>query len=149
MRQTMYYERGSEAHRFVTEEEHEEHVRRERAEERERRRRRLRRNAHFLKMRNKRIAFSLGIGIVLVALFGAFVFLENGITASMQTISADEETLSELKADNAALLSRINTDASLSSVKEKAKKLGMKYAKADQIEYYTVKEQDYMSVNDR
>lgn len=100
-------------------------------------------------MRNKRIAFSLGIGIVLVAMFGAFVFLENSITASIQTISADEETLSELKADNAALLSRINTDASLSSVKEKAKKLGMKYAKADQIEYYTVKEQDYMSVNDR
>ena len=149
MRQTRYYGRGSEAHRFVTEEEHEEHVRRERAEERERRRRRLRRNAHFLKMRNKRIAFSLGIGIVLVAMFGAFVFLENSITASIQTISADEETLSELKADNAALLSRINTDASLSSVKEKAKKLGMKYAKADQIEYYTVKEQDYMSVNDR
>lgn len=149
MRQTMYYERGSEAHRFVTEEEHEEHVRREQREESERQRTRIRKNAHFLKMRNRRIAFSLGIGIVLVAMFGSFVWLENNITASMQTISADEETLSELKADNAALLSRINTDASLSSVKEKAKKLGMKYAKADQIEYYTVREQDYMSVNDR
>ncbi len=149
MRQTFYYERGSEAHGFVTEEEHREHVRQEILEERERRRRRLHKNARFLKTRNKRIAVSFGIGVVLMAMFSAFVFLENGITESMQTISRDEETLSQLKADNSALMSRISTDASLSSVKKKAEKLGMKYASPDQIEYYTVKEQDYMSVNNR
>lgn len=148
MKQTMYYERGSEARRFVTEEEHEERLRREREERRLRTRARVRKNSHLLTMQKRRIRASVAIGAVLLAMFGVFVGLQNGITESMKNISQAEETLSELKAENAALVSRIDTDASLSSVRKKAKKLGMKYAKADQIEYYTVKEQDYMSVND-
>lgn len=147
MKQTMYYESGNAARHFVTEEEHEERLRREREERRIRTRARVRKNVHLMRMRKRRIRLSLAIGSVIVAMFAAFVGLQNGITESMKNISADEETLSELKAENAALISRIDTDASLSSVKKKAEKLGMKYARADQIEYYTVKEQDYMSVN--
>ncbi|MDD6550358.1 MAG: hypothetical protein PUF16_01070 [Lachnospiraceae bacterium] len=150
MRQTYIFERGSEAHEFVPEREHEERQRRKREEERLKCRARARKNAKLLKIKRRRFRLSIASAVVLFSMFGAFVMLENGITASIRNISVAEEQISEVKAENSALLSKINTNANLSTVKEKAtKKLGMKYAKPGQIVYYNIKEQDYMTVDDK
>ena len=150
MKQTFIYERGSEAHEFVTEYEHQEQLRREREERRRKRQRRAHNNARLLKIKRRQFKLTIAAAVILFAMFGAFVMLENNITATIKNISATEQEISQLKAENSALLSKINTNANLSEVKKKAmNELGMKYAKAGQIEYYTMKEQDYMSVEDK
>lgn len=150
MKQTFIFERGSEAHEFVTEYEHQERLRREREERRKERKKRASSNARVLKVMKKQFKLTIVCAVILFAMFGAFVMLENNITATVKNISATEQEISQLKAENSALLSKINTNANLSQVKKKAMKdLGMKYAKAGQIEYYTMKEQDYMSVEDK
>lgn len=150
MKQTYIFETGSEAHEFVTETEHEERKKRKREEERREHRERARRNAKLLRIKKRRFRVSIVAALGLFAMFGAFVMLENGITTSIRNISAAEEQISEVKAENSALLSKINTNANLSTVKKNAtKKLGMKYAKSGQIVYYTIKEQDYMTIDDK
>lgn len=150
MKQTYIYERGSEAHEFVTEREHIEKQRREREERRRKRMARAHKNVRLLRMKRRRFRITIAAALALFSMFGVFVMLENNITATIRNISATEQQISELKAENSALLSKINTNANLSTVKENAtKKLGMKYAKSGQIEYYTVKEQDYMTVEDK
>ncbi|MQN00796.1 MAG: hypothetical protein DUD27_05515 [Lachnospiraceae bacterium] len=150
MKQTYIFEQGSEAHAFVTEREHEERLRREREELKRKRRARARKNAKLLRIKRRRFRISLVAGALLFVMFGAFVFLENGITSSIRNISSCEQQISDIKAENSALLSKINTDANLSNVKKKAtKELGMKYAKSGQIVYYTMDEQDYMTVDNK
>lgn len=150
MKQTYIFERGSEAHEFVTEREHEERLKKKREEERLRRRARARKNAKLLKVKKRRFKLAIVGALALFAMFGAYVKLENGITESINNIAKAEEQISDIKAENSALLSRINTNANLSNVKKKATgKLKMKYAKPGQIVYYTIKEQDYMTVDEK
>ena len=150
MKQTYIFERGSEAHEFVTEYEHQERLKKQREERRRKRQIRAHKNARLLKRKRRQFKLTIAAAVALFAMFGAFVMLENNITATIKNISKTEQEISQLKAENSALLSKINTNANLSTVKENAtKKLGMKYAKAGQIEYYTMKEQDYMSVEDK
>ncbi|MGN0240457.1 MAG: hypothetical protein ACI4CS_02115 [Candidatus Weimeria sp.] len=150
MKETFIFERGSEAHKFVTESEHKEKIRQDRENQRRKRQRRASNNARLLRVKRRQFRLTIAAAVVIFAMFGAFVMLENNITASIKNISATEQEISQLKAENSALLSKINTNANLSEVKKKAiNELGMKYAKAGQIEYYTMKEQDYMSVEDK
>jgi cell division protein FtsL len=150
MKQTFIYERGSEAHEFVTEAEHQERIRRENEERRRKLKKRASNNARLLRAKRGQFRLTIAAAVILFAMFGAFVMLENNITATIKNISATEQEISQLKAENSALLSKINTNANLSEVKKKAmNELGMNYAKAGQIEYYTMKEQDYMSVEDK
>ena len=83
---------------------------------------------------------------VLCALFVGYVNLQNNITTSMNNISSLESEISQLKADNSATASRINTATKLTDIKNVAiNDLGMVYAGADQIVYYNMESTDYMS----
>ena len=141
-----YYEKGSSAHKLETLREYEERLKRQREEEKIRRRERAKANARVLRRKKTRIV-QLGLGIVTFGIFFcANIYLQNGITTSMRNISSLEGQIQNLKAENAAVESRISTSTDLESVKKTAmEKLGMVYAKRGQIVYYTMEDEDYMS----
>ncbi|MBQ5431726.1 MAG: hypothetical protein IIU28_08765 [Lachnospiraceae bacterium] len=144
--QNYYYESGAEAHQFETMPAHEERLRREK--ERRDRERRMRARANARMLRSKKMSMiSLMLSVLLLGgFFTGYVYLQNGITSSMKNISQTQKQISDLKAENSAIESRIATTAGLDQVRKKAmKKLGMKYATSKQVRYYTMKDEDYMS----
>ena len=70
--------------------------------------------------------------------------LQSDINSSMKHIASLETEITELKSQNQAAENRIHSTANLQAVKKSALKLGMVYAKGDQIVYYTVDEEDYI-----
>lgn len=120
---------------------------RERQEELARRQKRQQRK-HAAMMRSKRIYAIYISFVVLMAcgLFVGYVNLTNSITTHMDNISELETQVTELKAENSAAQSRIDTATNLSEIKNTAmNELGMVYANADQIVYYNMDNNDYMS----
>ena len=102
---------------------------------------------HKRSMRHARLsAFNLIMGMMLFgAMFYSYVFLQNSITDSMKHIASLENEISELRASNAATESRISTSTNLNSIKETAiGELGMVYAGADQIVFYSIPDEDFM-----
>ena len=79
-------------------------------------------------------------------LFVGSVSLQNDITTRMKHISALENQISEIKADNNVAQSRIATSTNLTDIKNSAlTELGMVYATSSQIVYYSMGTEDYMS----
>ena len=79
-------------------------------------------------------------------LFVGYVSLQNDITTRMKHISALENQISEIKADNNVAQSRIATSTNLADIKNSAlTELGMVYATSSQIVYYSMGTEDYMS----
>ena len=120
---------------------------RERREEQLRRRRRQQRK-HAAMMRRKRLyaIYIAGVITSACALFVGYVNLTNSITTHMDNVSKLEAQVTELKAQNSATQSRIDTSTNLGDVKAAAmNQLGMVYANADQIVYYNMENNDYMS----
>ena len=135
--QNYYYESGAEAHQFETMPDHEERLRREEERRQRERRMRARSNARLLRAKKRKMV-SLTVAVLILGCFFS--------TNSMSSISKTQKELSDLKAENAAIESRIATTAGLDQVRKKAmKKLGMKYATSKQVKYYTMKDEDYMS----
>ncbi|MCR4869592.1 MAG: hypothetical protein K5889_08930 [Lachnospiraceae bacterium] len=144
--QSYYYESGAEAHQFETMPAHEERLRRQRERRERERKMRARSNARMLRAKKNHMISLLASILVLGLFFTAFIYLQNGITASMQNVSGMQKEISDLKAENAAIESRIATTAGLDRIRKKAmKKLGMKYATSKQIQYYSMTDEDYMS----
>ncbi len=84
----------------------------------------------------------LGLSLLCVG----YVNLSNNITTHMKQISALQEEVSGQKAQNSAAESRIATAANLKDIRGIAlNELGMVYANADQIVYYDMEDNDYMS----
>ncbi len=126
-----------------------------RREEEEKRRRALRRRNQHVARRNRERALKMNRGYVAFLSFAAmvtafvsvvYIQLQSDLTGRLRNISALESQISDLRADNDALLKRIDTSVNLEAVKEAAiHQLGMVYAGADQIIYYSVENDDYMS----
>lgn len=140
-----YYEAGSTAHKIETMPAHEERERNRREAEKLRRSQRRHENARILRLKRYKMMKMLVFLAVISTFFTGVIYLQNGITTSMRSISSLEEQISDLKAENSATESRIAATANLNSVRKKAKKLGMKYADSKQIKYYELDDEDYMS----
>ena len=142
------YESGTAAHKLYTLPEYEEQQEvRRRREERKRHENALQ-NARMLR-HNRIRSLQLFIGIVV---FGFFfygcIYMQNGITTGMKNIRILQGQISDLKAENSATESRIAAATSLENIKKTAtKKLGMVYANKGQIVYYSMEDEDYMTVN--
>ncbi|MDE6413320.1 MAG: septum formation initiator family protein [Eubacterium sp.] len=75
----------------------------------------------------------------------AYVNLQSELTIRQEQIAALESEISDLKIDNDTTYKRITTSVDLKTIRRKAKKLGMKYPKENQIVYYTIDNSDYMT----
>ena len=124
-------------------------------EREERKQREKRRHNEHVARRNQERALHMDLGYVafltIAALMTALVSaaynkLQSEMTGRLKNIAALESTVSDLKADNDSAYKRISTSVDLDTVKDVAmNQLGMVYAGADQIVYYTVENDDYMN----
>lgn len=133
------------------ERERKERERQRREKEREaelRRKKRIARQNQEKAMRMSRgyVVF-LTMAVIVAGVFaGAYIKLQSDVTTRMNHIASLETQIADLKADNDAAQKRINTSTDLDVIKDTAiNQLGMTYANADQIIYYSVDNEDYMN----
>lgn len=145
---TFYYEEGNAARKLV-EAVPDYQIERQREiqkEQEQKRRARARRKAQAMRQHRLYTVYLVSALVVVCGLLVGYVNLQNSITTRMDNISSLESQISQLKADNSAATSRINTATNLNDVKYQAvNNLGMVYAGADQIVYYDMENTDYMS----
>lgn len=123
--------------------------------EEERRRREIKRRNQRTARRNQERALQMSRGyvaflsvaaLVTACISAAYIQLQSDVTGRQKNIAALESQIANLKADNDATTKRIDTMVNLDAVKDAAiNQLGMVYAKADQIIYYSVDNDDYMN----
>ena len=125
---------------------------REREERKQREKRRH--NEHVARRNQERalhmdrgyVAFLTIAALMTALVSAAYIKLQSEMTGRLKNIAALESTVSDLKADNDSAYKRISTSVDLDTVKDVAmNQLGMVYAGADQIVYYTVENDDYMN----
>lgn len=110
------------------------------------RKRAVRRNLdRALEMNRGYVAFLTVVTVICFCVSLLYVHVQADNTVRMQEITALENQISELKADNQAAEKRLETSMNLEEVKKSAKKMGFIYPKAEQIRYYTVEDSDYMN----
>lgn len=129
---------------------HEERLRRKEerrlAEKKRRRRKAARRNRErALKMSAGYVAFLAACVLAAALISAAYVSLQSEATIRQKNIAALETEISDLRIDNDTTYKRINTSVDLKAIKKKARKLGMRYPKKNQIVYYTIDNSDYMT----
>ena len=74
-----------------------------------------------------------------------YISLRSDVTNKLKNISALETQLNELKLENDATYSRINSNMDLEEIRDKAiNELGMVYAREGQIETFTSENGDYV-----
>lgn len=104
--------------------------------------------------RNQQKAMSMNLGyvaflsvatVVCFAVCIMFVHVQSDITARMANIASLETQIAETKADNTAAEKRIETTMNLDQVKAAAAGMGLTYPSQEQIQYYTVENDDYMN----
>lgn len=136
-------------------------VRRLEGEPEERRRRQLereqeikRKQHRYAAKRNQERAMRVNLGYVLFCSLAmlitcgvcvAYIQIQSDITGRMKNISRLESQVADLRADNDAAMKRIDLSTDLEVVKQRAFKLGMKYAAAEQIVYFSIEDDDYMN----
>ncbi len=144
---TNYFVDGNTVRRL--EGEPEERRRRQLEEEQERKRRKNRRVAR----RNQERAMRVNFGYVFFCAAAVLLFcgvcvtyirLQSDIVGRTKNISRLESQIVDLQAENDAAVKRIDLSTDLDAVKEKAFSLGMKFATAEQIIYYTIENSDFM-----
>lgn len=146
--QTFYYEEGNAVRRYESPAlPTREDLAREQYENRQRRKQaRLRAHRKAKRINRRNTVMLLGGIFLMGAFFVTYVHIQNRITTSMSHISRLEKEISDIKTENAAAKSRISTTANLDAISRTAvKELGMVYANSDQIVYYTIDDEDYMS----
>lgn len=88
----------------------------------------------------------LFVTIICCMSFVGYVSLQNSVTTRLNHIANLQSQVNELKADNNAALSRIETNINVADIKETAlNDLGMVYADKSHIVYYQTENKDYMS----
>ncbi|MCD8150701.1 MAG: hypothetical protein LUE92_14315 [Clostridiales bacterium] len=75
----------------------------------------------------------------------AFLYLQSGITTRMSAITELETTVNDLQSENDAAESRLETSMTISEIRERAEELGLVYPSSDQIQYYSMENNDYMN----
>ncbi|MCD8301116.1 MAG: hypothetical protein LUC41_08130 [Clostridiales bacterium] len=106
----------------------------------------VRRNMERALVLNRRyvVFLTLATVVCLVACVW-FINLQSEISSRMSSIAAMETTVSETKAANDILESRVETGMTLDEVKDRAEDLGLVYPSTSQIEYFSVESDDYMN----
>ncbi len=104
--------------------------------------------------RNQERALQMNIPYVLLLMAAAictlylcvsYLQLQSSITARLRNIETLESTVEQLKSDNDALETRINTSVDLDYVyKVATEELGMVYANKDQVRLYNKTESEYV-----
>lgn len=115
-------------------------------QQKKRRRNAARRNRErALHMGKGYVAF-LTVCVAVVALAAvSMVQMQSQVTQRMENIAALESQITDLKADNDARYKEIVTSVDLDHIKDVAiNELGMQYATADQIVYYSVENNNFM-----
>ncbi len=142
-----YFEEGSAVRRMAIPEEEWKRRKQEEREARIRHRKAVeRKNAAVLRQNKIYTAYLIAAAGVFILFFVGYVRLQNDINTSMRNIAGLEKNITELKSQNQATENRINAEANLQTVKDAAaNRLGMVYANADQIVYYSVEDTEYMS----
>lgn len=136
-------------------------VRRLEGEPEERRRRKLekeralrKRQKRKVARRNQERALHMSLGYVLFCTAAlalaclaciAYIQLQADITNRTKSISRLESQVANLRADNDAEKKRIELSVDLNEIKQRALEAGMKYARKDQILYYSVQSDDFMN----
>ena len=146
--QTFYYEDGNAVRRYEaialpTREDRQRELLEKREQEKKARIKAYKKNKR--RVRHQTMMFLCSV-LMMGAFFVAYVHIQNRITTSMAHISRLEKQITDLKTENAAAKSRISTTANLGIIQKTARKdLGMVYANSDQIVYYTIDDDDFMS----
>lgn len=141
-----YFEDGNAARQVAIPEEQWQVIQEERRNEAHKRRVALaKRNAAVMR-RNMVYTTLMIIGAAFMCFFFVtYIRLQNDINTSIKNIGSLESQITEVKAENQAMINRINSDANLQAIKDGALSLGMVYADAGKIVYYDVEDTDYMS----
>ncbi len=92
------------------------------------------------------VAFLTIAACVTAFVSATYIQMQSSVTSRMENIGTLQTQVSDLKADNDSMEKRISTAVDLETVKDMAtNQLGMVYASAEQIIYYTVDDDDYMN----
>ncbi len=128
------------------EQEPDRHLSRAERERRARKEHSARRNQQRALAFDRRYMVFLAAATVVLALFcGAYVKGRAELTTNMHQVTRLESEVGELKASNDAFEKTIGASVNLKEVKESAKKYGLSYPGSDQVVYYTIEQQDYMT----
>jgi len=131
---------------------HEEYIQKQK-EEKERRQRQKSARAAARRNREQALLMSPGYVVFLAAamfllsgVFGCYLYLQSQLNNYLKSVTALEANVLNLKNDNDALQKKISSSVDLDAVRRRAmEELGMIYPSEDQIQYFEVKEDDYMN----
>lgn len=91
------------------------------------------------------VAFLSVVCIMILVVCVSYVQTKSQITARIQEVASLESELSQLKADNDAYQSMVETSVDIETIKKTAiNKLGMKYPSDDQMMSYTTQRSSYV-----
>ncbi len=108
--------------------------------------RRARAKVRALRKQKLNTVFMTLGSIVICAMLISYVTLCNSITTHRKNVSNLESEIADIKLAISATESRIEISTNLAEVKAAAiEELGMDYASSDQIVYYSIDNDDYMS----
>ncbi len=142
--QSALYNYDSTARRLVPEEEIEEQRRRRAAERRSQRRARAR-GRQALRMDLPYLMMLTVATVAALVICCSYISVQSGISATMRSIEKQEQELENLKNENDALQTSINTNIDLDHIYEVAtKELGMVYADRSQVIHYKKTESEYV-----
>lgn len=119
--------------------------RREIEEERARRAAASRNLQRSMAMSRGYIVFLTAATAICFVICLTFIHLQSNISTHMSTISSMETALSNQKASNDLIESRLETAMTLDEVKDRAEELGLVYPSTAQIQYFSVEDSDYMN----
>ena len=92
------------------------------------------------------VVFLTAAVILTVCVCAVFIQLQSEISTRTDSVASLENQIQDLKTDNDAALSRIETSINLDEIRTAAtEQLGMVYPGKDQIVYYEVETNDYMN----
>lgn len=112
------------------------------------------RSRKYAAKRNQQRAMSMNIGyvafltlatVLCFAVCILFIHVQSDITTRMSDIASLETQIAEVKADNTAAEKRLETTMNLDEVKASAAAMGLVYPSSEQIQYYSVENNDYMN----
>lgn len=113
--------------------------------DRERQRAAKRNRQRALAVNRGYVMFLTVVTLLCCGVCAVFLYFQSNITTHISSIASLEQQVSELKDDNDAAQSRMETSMTLDEIKTRAGELGLVYPGPDQIQHYSVESSDYMN----
>ncbi len=102
-----------------------------------------------LVMNRTYVLFLTLVTLVCGTVCGLYVQKRADLVTNMSTVAALQSQVNELRADNDALEKRVSMSVDLDQVKAAAAGFGMAYPQDSQVVFYTVSDEDYMTLLDQ